>query len=167
MYFDNDWSSQGSWGDDLMPFDDYDEDEDLLGSQIEEVIDMEEISELAKRKIIFNKCSSISTSQYSNIYFSEAELCMHAGDYRSALIAAYAGDLVSPSLTRKQAIECICLYQMGSRSRAVEIADTMEGKILASSEVSSFLKKKFSNTVEVLRFMPQLLGMLSQMKKEQ
>lgn len=166
MFFENDWSSQGSWDDDLMAFHDEDDHDDMISSQIEEVIDMEEFSELARRKLVFNKCCTISTSQYSNIYFSEAELCMHAGDYRSALISAIAGDMVGQSLLRRKAIECICLYQLGSRSRAIEIADEMESKILASSQVSLFLKKKFENTVEVLRFMPQLLGMLSQMKKE-
>ena len=89
---------------------------------------------------------------------------MHASDYRSALVSAIAADMLiseNHRSLRRSAIECICLYQLGNRSAAISIADRDETDIVKSPQTSAYLKKRFVNTVEVLRFMPQLMSMLS------
>jgi hypothetical protein len=178
MYYDDDeeWSgSEEAWDErDLMDelLMGYNDDtyEDLYEeSPIEEVIDMDEYLSLARRKLIFMAACTLGDHTSSNMLLCEAELYMHSGDYSSALTAAIAADLVVADTYRsnsREAIECICLYQMGSRSAAIEISDRIEASVMKSDSVSAFLKKRFANTVEVLKFMPQLLGMLSSMKKE-
>ena len=133
--------------------------DDFLVDDIEEVVDVFEFEELAKKKLIFHlTCTVGSVCAAANILRSEAELFLNRSDFRAALISAIASDLAagSPSNTRK-AIETICLYQLGDRNAALRLSQDVE-----AGNLSGHLKDRFVNTVEVLQFMPQLLQMLRQ-----
>jgi hypothetical protein len=141
------------WEDDDGGFDDCEDVE----------IDYDEIMNLAEKKRKFHFACTLGpqTETASDLFFAEAELLLNAGDYKSALVAAVAADHSASSSLRRGAIECICVYQLGSRSAALKIADIIQHAVEKSDLVSSYLRTRFANTVEVLRFMPELLGMLS------
>lgn len=148
------------WTEDDESFYGEGEDEDVL-------IDFEEISKLAKNKLRFHFACTLGADPKNlcDLFFAEAELLLNAADYKSALVAAVAADLFvsnTESTIRRLAIESICVYQMGARSRALEIAQKIEKSLVVSNTiVSSYLRNRFLNTLEVLRFMPELLGMLA------
>jgi len=162
MWHDQEEGYDSEWSDD------YDHDDPYMqaADDEEESVDFQEFERFAKNKIKFHFACTLGPDepQPDDLFFAEAELYMNASDYKSALIAALAADSVTHSQgsLRRLAVECICLYQMGARSLAVSIADRIESQVAKSSEISFYLKSRFLNTVEVLRFMPQLLGMLSE-----
>ena len=171
---EEDWSEDEAYFEQFMGKDEFgyrDESlDDGFDDEPEEAeVDLAEIAALARRKLIINFACTLSAGSGKpiNLFFSEAELYMSNGDYHSALVAAVAADQLvceTHRSIRREAIETICLYQLGARGAALDKADLIEQKVANSKEVSVYLKKRFGSTVEVLRFMPQLLGMLSSMK---
>ena len=151
-----------SEGDDWL----YDPSDDLaLDMNDNTDINTGEYMKMANRKLLFHSTCTydncLRKNELANLFLSEAELFLNNSDYESALVAAYAADICKPSIDRK-AIETICLYQLGDRETAVKISSQVNPKNIQTA----FLKQRFVNTVEVLEFMPQLLGMLSQMGKD-
>ena len=161
---------------DLEAFSDWDEedvygrdDDFLYGLEPEEdgdgePVDLTEFEAMAQRKIIFHKtCKLGHSADLAALLMSEAELFLNNCDYKSALVAALAANLAAADIDAfyhaRKAIETIALYQLGDRKAAVATS-----KLVKAEKIDSvYLRQRFENTVEVLEFMPQLLGMLSGM----
>lgn len=142
--------SSEDWQDEWL-----DEDDDQLELE-ESEIDFDEYKRLAERKRIFHYCSTVGSFDLQCL-LTEAELCLSNGDYSSALVCSLASD---PNCDTSLAIRMICMYQLGDKKGSNEIIKKYETQIISSKYVSSFLKEKFNATVEVLKFMPQLLAMM-------
>lgn len=161
---------------DLEAFSDWDE-EDLYGQDKDflyglepeedtegETVDLKEFEIMAQRKITFHKtCSLGNIADLAALLMSEAELFLNNCDYKSALVAALAASQAAIDIDSfyhpRKAIETIAVYQLGDRKAAVAIS-----KLVKVDKINSvYLRQRFENTVEVLEFMPQLLGMLSGM----
>jgi len=153
---------------DLAEFDDDDwlydeEEEDFLEDEEGVKIDLTEFHVLADRKLKFHFACTFGNElrgeSLAELLMAEAELFLNNCDYRSALVAALASDSVTQKISEpRKAIEAICLYQLGDRTGALQLSDTVNVDAL----LSPHLKKRFANTVEVLEFMPQWLSMLGQ-----
>lgn len=172
---------QDKWSDDDHPSDDEDwfQDEDMWSDldedeadddllQSDSIVDMEEISELARRKVFFHRSCMIggeSTPDFDvTALLLEAELGINNHEYKPSLICAKAAEMVAGQrLSAARLIEMICLYQMGDRNGAEKLMHEIQSSSTSinKSEISPFLMKKFGSTCEVLTFMPQLLSMLA------
>ena len=156
--------------DDVSSYDDddwlYDPADELAFDQEDDStpIDLSKYREMARRKTAFHYACTLDNylrdETLSNLFLSEAEMFLNNSDYESALVSLYAA--ASVPTTIRLAIETICLYQLGDREAAIGTSSQVKDP----NQIDSlFLRTRFLNTVEVLEFMPQLLGMLSQMKQ--
>ena len=150
----NDWGDNEMWDND-----------DMLNDMDDVQIDMDAVSESVDRKIKYHQACILGLAS-GNSLMLEAELYLAAHDYSAALVCAIASDRLNgkETLSRK-AISMICLYQLGNRRQALEIMEQYQDEVISSKEVSVGLRKKFESTCEVLQFMPQLLDMISKIKR--
>jgi hypothetical protein len=158
MFAGDDWQDDIS-EDDLWLTEQPEEDEDWFDEE-DSKIDMSEFDLSAERKIIFTKSSLVGPiDDLVPGLILEGELALGNGEYRSALVCSLAAQkLLSPATSDScKVIEMICMYQLGDRHQAQLIMDSIDPVLL-----SPFLKKKFLSTCEVIKFMPQLLGLLKQ-----
>ena len=167
MYTMSDDDEEDDYFHDEPPFsedDDQWDDDDLLMDNEDVFIDMEGVFESANRKVKYHFACTLGPTTGDGLML-EAELNLAVHDYSAALVCAIAYDLAKKreSLSRK-AIEMICLYQMGDRGSAITIMNKFERIIIDSDHVTVGLRNKFASTCEVLKFMPQLLDMIGQMK---
>jgi hypothetical protein len=146
------WSDEDSFDEDDFLMDDFSE---------EESVELEQFEQLADRKAKFhNACTVGNRSNLAKLFMSESELFLNNCDYRSSLTCAVAAERVCDEMgMARKAVETIVLYQLGDRKGAIEASK----KVDESELKSGYLKSRFSNTLEVLEFMPQLLSMLSNM----
>ena len=152
------WFEEDDWSD--M------DDEDLMTSN--SPVDMNEISNLVDRKIVFHRSCLLGTDSAEFDVAGlllESELALNNHDYKSSLICGLAAQkIANQPLAPTRLIEMICIYQLGDRDRAVTIMK--EIATISKCQVSPYLMKKYTSTCEVLTFMPQLLDMLKAAEKK-
>ena len=158
-YFENDMhNDEPPWGLDPFTADDHDV-----------TVNLEDFKDSVWQRIFQHYvCALSSSATPANSLLTEAELHMQAYDYRQALICALAAGSVDESETvqlRRAMIQTICIYQLGDRKAACELKETL-GDEFEQECVSDYLLKRYKGTCEVLGFMPDLLGMLQGMSRE-
>ena len=143
-------------------FDAYGEDDMAYGfDENETKVDLGEYRESAWQRLYQHYVCSLGSSANPSIaLLTEAELHMQAADYRQALICALATESIDGSMvTRRMMIQLICIYQLGDRTAACELKETL-GDDADESGISPYLYDRYKGTCEVLGMMPDLLSML-------